>query len=174
MPAFVPLALAGIQLASSIGSAISGSRNAKRAEQAQQAALDFEKQRWAAGQPFRDRGTALLNREVDPDAMTAMFADEGNPYAAGHTYRSPFMAMPRASQVGQPAPRTAQPRATPGGYREGGEVMAPTMAPTVDEGMASGMGDERAQMAAFAQMMAPQQTSRFRERLAARRGRGMP
>lgn len=174
MPAVLPLVLAGASLAGAAGSAIMGSRNAARAERAQNAQLDFEKQRWAAGQPFRDRGTAMLNREVDPAAITAMFADEGNPYAAGNTYRSPFMAMPRASQMGQPAPRTAQPRATPGGYREGGEAVAPTMAPTVDESMASGMGDERAQMAAFAQMMAPQQTSRFRERMAARRGRGMP
>ena len=121
----MPLPLAGLAIgAMGLGSALLGARSANRAQRAQQDALNFEKEKWNAGRAFRDRGTALLGQEIDPEAITATFADPGNPYAAQNTFR-PLM---RASQA-MTGPRTAQPRAsgmpTPNLMQGGAEMMAP-------------------------------------------------
>jgi hypothetical protein len=149
----VPLAIGAMGL----GSAIIGGRNASRAQRAQQNALDFEKQKWAAGQGFRDKANSLLSREVDPEALTETFADPGNPYAAGNTFR-PIM---RPAQ-GASAPRTAQPRRAP---RLDGVMGAPPV-DGMGGDMGADMGDsdpmaaQRAQLAAFAEMMPQRQTAR--------------
>lgn len=171
MPAFLPFLMA----APAVASAISGSRANARANRAQQQALDFEREKWNAGQPFRARGAAMLGQEVDPAAMSALFTDQGNPYAAGQTFQ-PLMRASQAGGAGADPSRTARPRATPDGYTRGefadvdtalgggmrpptvGPTMSPMMAPMVAPDMTQGgddMAQRRAALASFAQM-APQ------------------
>jgi len=152
----VPLAIGAMGL----GSAVLGARGANKAQRAQQQALDFEREKWNAGRAFRDKGTALLNQEVDPEAISSIFADEGNPYSAGMQFRSPMRAA-----VGSEAPRTAQPRNPTPNMMMGGDAGASAVAPPMDD-MGGGMGGEtdpqlearRAQLAAMASMLPSRQS----------------
>ncbi len=148
----VPLAIGAMGL----GSAVLGARGANKAQRAQQQALDFEREKWNAGRAFRDKGTALLNQEVDPEAISSIFADEGNPYSAGMQFRSPMRAA-----AGSEAPRTAQPRTPAPNMMQGGDT---SVSPMDDTG--GGMGGEmdpqmearRAQLAAMASMLPSRQS----------------
>lgn len=82
-----------IGAAASAYSAYKGSQNAKKQQKAQDAALDFEKQKWNDGATFRDAGRAMMGREVDPAVLNQMYADPGNPFAAGNSYQSPWKAQ---------------------------------------------------------------------------------
>jgi hypothetical protein len=139
----MPIPLAVIAGGAALGSALLGKRSADKATKANQDALDFEKQKWEMGAPFRERGTAMLNQEVDPEALSAIFADPGNPYAANNAYRSPMRAMGGAMQT---AGRSAVPR---GAIESTGSGLGPAPMDIAPE-----MGAQRARMATFAQMMA--------------------
>lgn len=110
----IPLAAAAIGGIASLGSAIFGSKSASKAAKAQQAALDFEKEKWSQGAAFRNAGTEMLGRKLNPDAITNAYADPGNPYAAGNTYQSPWQEQapsvapaPKAPVVNSWLPRRA-------------------------------------------------------------------
>ena len=60
----MPIPLALIAGAASLGSAFLGNRAAGKQQKAQQAALDFEKEKWGAGQSFRDAGQQMLARRM--------------------------------------------------------------------------------------------------------------
>lgn len=98
-------AAAGYSLASGL---VDGNNAQQQAERAQAQQLQFEKDRWNAGQPFRDAGTAMLNREFDPAALTSLFVDSGNPYAKGNTFQPVFKPAATASPTAAPDPREAQ------------------------------------------------------------------
>ena len=138
----MPIPLAVIAGGAALGSALLGKRSADKATKANQDALDFDKQKWEMGAPFRERGTAMLNQEVDPEALSAIFADPGNPYAANNAYRSPMRSMSAPMSAG----RSAVPR---GAIESTGSGLGPAPMDIAPE-----MGAQRARMATFAQMMA--------------------
>lgn len=103
----IPMLIAGGLAAYS---AYQGKKASDKQQQAGDAALAFEKEKWNQGAPFREQGAALLGRRLDPNAITQAFADPGNPYAAGNTYQSPWLEAEAT-----PPARTAQPRGAGGG-----------------------------------------------------------
>lgn len=157
--AALPFAASAI---SSIGSAISGNRAQKEANKLAEQQRQFEEEKWNAGAPFRNAGTQMLNRQVDPAAMTQLFRDEGNPYAANTQFQSLWKASePQAAgpQVDPQAQRYANDmRVVAAG--QGGR-MGQLMNQAADKMLArntqqpSSIPQERAQLDAFRQTMVP-------------------
>lgn len=144
----IPMLIAGGLAAYS---AYQGKKASDKQQKASDAALQFEKEKWAQGQGFRDQGKALLSRRLDPNAITNAFADPGNPYAQGNTYQSPWMAEPAAEP-----PRTAQPRGSGVAQWARGRLQAGGAPPRMDEGEEGSGADmmaRRARLGAVAGML---------------------
>ena len=166
----IPLAL--IAAGASLGSALLGNRAAGKQQKAQQAALDFEKEKWGAGQSFRDAGQQMLARKVNPNAINQIYGDAGNPYSSATPYVDPWiqgevakapasepawMTQARGSKafgglLGKSLP-SAPSHAEPDPDQQGGPSDAD--ADNMGGGMNGGMDQQRARLAAMAELMAP-------------------
>lgn len=176
----MPIPLALIAGGASLASALLGNRAAGKQAKAQQAALDFEKEKWGAGQSFRDAGQQLLSRQVNPDAINQIYGDAGNPYSSATPYVNPWtagspvtssapsepawMTQARGSKafgglLGKSLPPTPS-HAEPDSDQQGGPSDAD--ADNMRGGMGGGMDPQRARLAAMAELLAPRRGGRAR------------
>ena len=87
----------------SLASSLFGAKKQQQADQREKEALDFQRQQYNDRAPFRQQALSLASRQVNPEAITAMYADSGNPYAQHNDYQSPWMPQPAAPAPAAPS-----------------------------------------------------------------------
>ena len=86
-----------------LASAWFGAKKQQQASKLEQEALDFQRQQYNDRAPFRQQALSLASRQVNPEAITAMYADSGNPYAQHNAYQSPWQPQQAAPVAAPPS-----------------------------------------------------------------------
>ncbi|WP_169307646.1 hypothetical protein [Gemmatimonas aurantiaca] len=152
IPMLLPFAASAI---GGISSAISGNREQKKANQLAEKQRQFEEQRWNEGGQFRNAGAQMLNRQIDPAAMTQLFADPGNPYASTTQFQPLWKAseMQAAPQANPQQQQANDLRVVAAGVRN--PRIQRMMNDAAQKMTAASAPQDRAQLEAFSQTMVP-------------------